>query len=79
MPFCEHARNPDIRGVFASLYNVRLIEHIYSWVWLSQLDPKADATDHLGKVCSNECPMFDFLEFLKHESLHFHSHTHEVL
>ena len=38
-------------AVFASLYNVRLIEDIYSWVWRSQLDPKADIADHLGKMC----------------------------
>ena len=36
MPFCEHAQNPAIYGVLASLDTlcnvVRLIESIYSWV-----------------------------------------------
>ena len=56
-----------------------LIEYIYSWVWRSQLDAKEDVADHVGNVCQNECPKFESLDFLKHESLDFHSHTHEVM
>ena len=51
MPFCKHAQNPAIYGDFASLYNLRLIDIIYSWVWRSQLDPKAHVPDHLGNMC----------------------------
>ena len=50
MPFCKQAQNPSIYSDFFSLYNVRLIEYKYSWVWRSQLDPKADVADHLERV-----------------------------
>ena len=45
----EHAQQLDIHRAFASLYNVRLIEHIYSWFCRSHLDPKAEVADCLGK------------------------------
>ena len=42
MPLCEHAQNPTY-SVFVSLYDMRLSEYAYSWVWRSQLGPKEDA------------------------------------
>ena len=42
--------NPATYSDFASLYNMRLIEYIYSWVWRSRLDPKADVADYLANV-----------------------------
>ena len=45
----EHAQHPDIHSAFASLYNARRTEHIYSWFCLSHLDPKAEVADYLGK------------------------------
>ena len=37
-------------SVVSSLYNVRLIEYICSWVWRSQLGPTADVADHVRKL-----------------------------
>ena len=49
MTFCEHAQNPTVYSVFTSLCNVRLIEYIYSWVWLA-VGPQRVSRVSLGET-----------------------------